>query len=241
MLQNIKELYGHKLAASDGEIGQVQDFYFNDNSWVVRYLVADTGNWLSGRQVLLSPHAFGFLDREQKILEINLTRKQIEDSPSIETHKPVSRQYEIDYYRYYGWPAYWNGGAMWGLGGYPVLMPPSVDMTEEDARHTHRVDKHLQSTRSLEGYGIQALDGPLGHVRDLRVDDRNWAIRYLVAQTGHWYAGHEVPIASALIDRISFVDSTVFVNATMSEVQATAEQALVRTGAGDYGTAAFSD
>ena len=104
MLRSIKQLYGDKLGASDGEIGHVKDFYFDDQNWAIRYLVADTGSWLPGRQVLISPHSLGRLDQAEKILRVNLTRKQIEDSPSIESHKPVSRQYEEEYYRYYGWP-----------------------------------------------------------------------------------------------------------------------------------------
>src|SRR5471030_1010338 len=109
MLQNIKELYGHKLAASDGEIGHVKDFYFDDKTWVIRYLVADTGTWLTGRQVLLSPYAFGSFDQNEKMLRVNLTKRQIENSPTIDAHRPVSRQYEENYYRYYGWPTYWQG------------------------------------------------------------------------------------------------------------------------------------
>ena len=93
MLRSIKQLYGNKLGASDGEIGHVKDFYFDDQNWAVRYLVADTGSWLPGRQVLISPHSLGRLDQAEKILRVNLTRKQIENSPSIESHKPVSRQY----------------------------------------------------------------------------------------------------------------------------------------------------
>ena len=61
MLQSIKQLYGEKLGASDGEIGHVKDFYLDDRNWAVRYLVADTGTWLPGRRVLLSPHAIGTL------------------------------------------------------------------------------------------------------------------------------------------------------------------------------------
>src|SRR5580698_8515374 len=102
MLQCVKQLYGHQLAASDGEIGHVNNFYFDDQNWAVRYVVADTGSWLPGRQVLLSPYAFGNLDQPGKLLPVNLTRKQIEDSPSINLHKPVSRQYEEEYYLYYG-------------------------------------------------------------------------------------------------------------------------------------------
>src|SRR5580692_8482045 len=104
MAQSIKQLYGKELGATDGEIGHVKDFYFDDQNWTIRYLVVDTGSWLSGRQVLISPHALGRLDQGEKILRVNLTRKQIEESPSIAMHKPVSRQYEEEYYKYYGWP-----------------------------------------------------------------------------------------------------------------------------------------
>src|ERR1700733_8471858 len=100
MLRSIKQLLGDKLGASDGEVGHVNDFYFDDQNWAVRYVVVDTGSWLPGRQVLLSPHAFGNLHQVGKDLVVSLTRKQIEESPSIDMHKPISRQYEEDYYRY---------------------------------------------------------------------------------------------------------------------------------------------
>jgi hypothetical protein len=103
----------------------VNDFYFDDQNWAVRYLVVDTGSWLSGRLVLLAPHAFGGLHQDGKVLLVNLTRKQIQNSPSIETHKPVSRQYEGGYYQYYGWPSYRDGGGMWGISDYPALPPPT--------------------------------------------------------------------------------------------------------------------
>ena len=114
MLQSIEQLYGEKLGASDGEIGQVKDFYFDDQNWAVRYLVADTGTWLTSRQVLITPHAIGRFFEDGKVLPVNLTRKQIENSPAIEWHKPVSRQYEEEYYRHYGWPSYWQGDGLWG-------------------------------------------------------------------------------------------------------------------------------
>ena len=107
MLCSIKQLYGNKLGASDGDLGHVQDIYFDDQSWAIRYLVADTGTWLPGRQVLISPYSLGRLDQAEKLLRVNLTRSQMENSPAIESHKPVSRQYEAEYHRYYGWPLYW--------------------------------------------------------------------------------------------------------------------------------------
>src|ERR1039457_519476 len=138
MLQSIKQLYGNKLGASDGDIGHVKDVYFYDLTWAVRYVVADTGNWLPGREVLLSPHAFGSIYPAGKAMLVNLTRKQIEDSPSIESHKPVSRQYEEEYHRYYGWPYYWQGERLWGLSGFPVLEQAAQPFPTEQARATDR-------------------------------------------------------------------------------------------------------
>ena len=226
MLQNIKELYGDKLAASDGEIGHVKDFYFDDVSWVVRYLVVDTGTWLHERQVLLSPHAFGFWDRDRKILPIKLTRKQIEDSPAIDSHRPVSRQNEIDYYGHYGWPAYWDGGCMWGIAGFPIIDTNPVKSRPHHG-HNQRDDVHLRSTKAVVGYQIQATDGDIGTIRSFMIDDKTWGIAGLVVETGHWYAGKEVFIRAASIASIRYDDSKVLVKLTRAEIEETASLSVV--------------
>ena len=195
MLQSIKQLYRDKIGASDGEIGRVKDFYFDDQNWAVRYVVADTGSWLPGRQVLISPHAFGSLHQAGKFLCVNLTRKQIEGSPSIELHKPVSRQYEEEYYRYYGWPYYWQGDGLWGMSGFPILeLPPITLPAAAHGRHPKRADAHLRSTQAVNGYHLQATDGSVGHVCDFMMDGQSWAIRQLVIKTGHRFSGKEVQI-----------------------------------------------
>lgn len=241
MLQNLKELYRNKLAASDGSIGHVQDFYFDDKTWVIRYLVADTGPWLAGRLVLLSPHVLGKLDPSEKTLQVKLSKKQIEDSPSIESHKPVSRQYEIDYYRYYGLPAYWDGGAMWGFGGYPSALPLVQAQSEAHAQHQHRDDKHLQSVQAVTGYHIQTVDGVIGHLSGMKVDDKSWAIRELVVDAGHWYAGKEILISPDKVVRISYEDSKVFVNLTKAEIQQAGEYEFAEAGIESHGAGHFRD
>ncbi|MCX6924791.1 MAG: PRC-barrel domain-containing protein [Verrucomicrobia bacterium] len=237
MLRIVKELYGAKLGASDGEIGHVKDFYFDDENWVVRYLVADTGSWLSGRQVLISPHAFGSLHQAGKLLLVNLTRKQVEDSPSIESHKPVSRQYEEEYYRYYGWPYYWQGDGLWGMSGFPILELPAKPLPSEPATscgpQPERPDAHLRSTLAVGGYNLQASDGIIGHVCDFVMDAQSWAIRQLVIKIGHRFSGNEVQIATRAVDRISYPDSTVFVNLTKEAVQGSSARQLALAGAAD--------
>ena len=226
MLQSIKQLYGNKLAALDGDIGHVKDFYFDDENWVVRYLVADTGSWLTGRLVLLTPHAFGKLDQDEKTLHIKLHKKKIQDSPSIESHKPVSRQYETDYYSYYGWPTYWDGSAMWGIGGYPIVLPPSKKEMEIQKKYHHRDDKHLRSMQAVTGYHIQSVDGEIGHVNSFLVDDKSWAIHELVIETGHWYSGKEILIPTSKVKRISYEESKVFASLTKADIQQTAENEI---------------
>jgi len=223
MLRSIKQLYGDKLGASDGEIGRVENVYFDDQNWAVRYVVVDTGSWLPGRQVLISPHAFGNLDQTGNVLRVNLTLKQIENSPSIESHKPVSRQYEEEYYRYYGWPFYWQGDALWGMSGFPILeLPPEAptgETTPASPRPPERADAHLRSAQAVNGYHLQASDGMAGHVCDFMMDVQSWAIRQLVIKTGHRFSGKEVEIPTRAVDRISWDESKVFVSLTKAAVE----------------------
>jgi hypothetical protein len=231
MLQSIKQLYGNKLGASDGEIGHLKDFYFDDQNWVVRYVVAETGNWLTGRQVLLSPHAFRIVHPVEKVMPVNLTRKQIEGSPAIETHKPVSRQYEEEYHRYYGWPFYWEGDGLWGgMRGFPILeVPPKFATAEPPAASgpkTKRVDAHLRSTQAVNGYHLQATDGIVGHVCDFLMDHKSWAIGELVIKVGHRFTGKEVRIPVSKVSEISYDSSKVFVKMNTDDIEHCPEYVL---------------
>lgn len=223
MFQSIKQLYGAKLGAADGEIGQVKDFYFDDQNWAVRYLVADTGTWLSGRQVLISPHSLDRFDQAGKVLRVNLTRQQIEKSPSIETHKPVSRLYEEEFYRYYGLPGYWRGDGLWGVTGFPILeMPPKSHVIEPAVKggtQANSAETHLRSTQAVGGYHLQASDGVVGHICDFLMDAKSWAIRKLVIKTGHRFSGKELQVPTSQSDRISYADSTVFVDLTKAAAE----------------------
>jgi uncharacterized protein YrrD len=226
MFNTTKELYGASLSAQDGEIGHVSDFYFDDQTWVIRYLVVDTGTWLLGRQVLLSPHSIGVFDRVSRVLPVSLNKLQIENAPRIDAHVPVSREHEMEYYEYYGWPSYWGGFGLWGLGGYPTPIGPTEVISDDQRRqktYTHREDKHLQSAKSVVGYDIQAIDGELGRVNDFLVNDRSWSIRDIVVDAGHWYAGKEILIAPHRITGISYDDEKVLVDMTLLELRAVKE------------------
>ena len=170
----------------------------------------------------------------RKVLLVNLTREQIENSPSIETHKPVSRQFEEEYYQYYGFPSYWHGDAMRGMHCFPEIPSPPYPLQDTKASVSGRPhygdDPHLRSTQAVSGYGIQASDGAIGYVTDFMMDDKSWAIRHLVVETGHWFSGKEVLISPSKIDRISYVDSKVFVNLTKEAIRKAPEYDVFPVG-----------
>lgn len=241
MLYAVKQIWGYKLGALDGEIGHVKGFYFDDKDWVIRYLVADTGSWLSGRMVLISPYALGGICAGSKILEVKLTREKVENSPSIDTQLPVVRQHEAAYYRYYSWPVYWGGSGLWGKNSVPFVPPlyePPGD-EETGGSGAEQPDSHLRSTQEVTGYTIQTLDGEIGHVEDFLIDDTSWAIQALIAATGLWWSGKNVLVPPKSIQRVSWEDSKVFVNLSRSALMEELECSNSISGAADHDSKIF--
>jgi len=233
VLIKTKSLKGYKLNSQDGEIGAVEEFYFDDKHWTVRYLVANTKNWLAGREVLISPYALGEINEEKKDVAVSLTKKQIEGSPSIETDKPVSRQFEEHYYGYYGWPIYWGGPYVWGAYSH---VERDRAMWRDHIEGGKAWDAHLRSTEALESYSIQATDGEIGHVEDFIIDDRTWAIRYLVIDTRNWLPGKKVLVSPKWIERVSWNESKVFVNLQRDAIKKSPEYSKESLVNRDYET-----
>ncbi|MGA7720417.1 MAG: PRC-barrel domain-containing protein [Ignavibacteriaceae bacterium] len=220
MLDKAKTLEGYKLQSLDGEIGNVKDFYFDDHYWVIRYLVADTGNWLTGKQVLISPYAMIAANKEKEHINIDLTKKQIEDSPSLKTEKPVSRQFEEQYNRHYGWPMYWGDSAIWGY--YPYLKRDQKTL-KESAQSKNAWDPHLRSTREVTNYNIHASDGEIGHIEDFIINTETWTIHYLIIDTRNLWPGKKVLISTQWIENIKLSESKVFVNLTRAAIKLSPE------------------
>ena len=216
MLSKVKTLKGYQLESLEGEIGNVKEFYFDDRHWTIRYLVANTGTWLIGRQVLISPYALAAINNPGRNIAINLTKEQIKASPALDTDKPVSHQFEQDYYGYYGWPAYWDGPSTWGANAYLERDGGKWGVLNPGGKAW---DRHLRSTHAVSGYSIHALDGDLGHVEDFIVDDETWAIRYLIINTGTWWPGKKVLISPPWIERVSWSESSVFVNLSRQSIK----------------------
>jgi sporulation protein YlmC with PRC-barrel domain len=218
MLRTIESLYGRTVAARDGEIGTVDQIYFDDEAWGVRYLVVETGSWINKRKVLISPYSFKHADPGSSTVEVDLTQQQVKDSPNIDTDKPVSRQHETEYLGYYGYPTYWGGAYLWGVGAYPgygaIVSGPWME-SEARTQHDQETDNppadvHLRSTKAVKGYHVEAADGRIGHICGFIVDDVVWAIRYLIVDTRNWWpGGKEVLLATQWINQTNWCDSTV--------------------------------
>ncbi|RPI76911.1 MAG: PRC-barrel domain containing protein [Desulfobacteraceae bacterium] len=234
MLNKAKTLKGYRLDGRDGEMGKVREFYFDDRYWTIRYLVVDTGTWLRERQVLISPYALGAVNKEEELIAVDLTKKQIEDSPTLDSDKPVSRQFEERYHGYYGWPLYWSGPHRWGFF-------PSIERNPKEWKKTIESEKawdpHLRSTLGVSGHHIQAVDGEIGHVEDFIVDDGMWAIRYLIVDTRNgWLGGKKVLISPRWIERVSWNELKVFVNLSREAVKQSPEYTEESLPTRDYET-----
>lgn len=233
MLCKAKTLKGYTLDSLDGAIGKVKEFYFDDQHWTIRYLVADTGSWLKDRQVLISPYALAAVNDAEQHVEINLTKKQIEDSPPLESDKPVSRQFEDAYYGFYGWPMYWGGPHLWGA--YPFILH-DAERLEDYNLSEQSWDPYLRSTHDVTGNHIQAADGEIGHVDDFIVDDQTWAIRYVVVDTRNWLPGKKILISPQWIERVSWLESKVFVNLSKEAIEQAPEYTETSLLTRDYET-----
>lgn len=214
MLRSIKEITGYKLAALDDKIGRCKDFLFDDKTWTVRYMVADTGRWLPGRKVLIPPTALGEPEWASKAFPIRLTKQEIEEAPALEVHAPVSRQYEQQYYKYYGWPYYWAGVYATNPGAYPNPVYESVfdALTGQDVDDEALTEPGLRSVDEVKGYHIHARDGEIGHVEDFIVDDATWIICYMVVDTRNWLPGRKVLVAPGWISGVNWAESEVSVD-----------------------------
>jgi PRC-barrel domain protein len=214
MLRNIGDLRGATIRAAGGAIGEADQFLFDDVAWAIRYLVVDTGGWLTGRLVLISPISITAVDWDSKAIDLALTKAQVENSPDIATDAPLSRQKEREYYQYFGYPPYWAGPNLWGAGIYPGYLayagagtPPAPDPDEEASG-----DPHLRSVHEVTGYTIQARDRRFGKVREFIVDDETWAIRYLVVDADDLWLGKRVLLPPPWIAEVSWTESTIYVD-----------------------------
>jgi len=210
MLWSRSELRGWHLRAADGALGEVDDFLFDDASWALRYLVAESSRWLPDRTVLIAPDSLARPDEGSRELPVKLTMQQVKDSPPIGTHEPVSRQMEQRMRAYYGWQPFFGGHNYDDAANNEAInQPPPEDSGP---------DSHLRSMHSLKGYDVIAIDGRAGILNDFQFDDEGWVIRYVAVETGGWITGKPVVIAPEWIRGINWADREVVLEVSMDAI-----------------------
>ena len=217
MLLSTKAVIGCSLENGEGNVGTVHDLFFNDESWVVRYLVVSTGGWLGGRRVLLPPTAVEQRDWPNRRLWVPLTQQQMKDIPEVDTDRPVSRQKEMELDQYPVWTPV--GGVVPPVGGMSpdVAAPPHEDKDVDG-------DSHLRSVNEVTGYYIEATDGHVGHVEELIMNDEGeqhgpWEFRYFVVDTRNWLPGRKVLVAPCWAESISWDERKVRVDLSQQQIK----------------------
>ncbi|OFZ18329.1 MAG: hypothetical protein A2X94_12300 [Bdellovibrionales bacterium GWB1_55_8] len=229
MLTRMKELDGYRILATDGDIGHAEDFLLDDEKFGIRFIVVNTGFWLFGRKVLISPHAVSRLDKVAGEIVVNLSQQQVKDSPDIDTEMPVSREHEMQLLRYYNWPVYWGGMGLWRESDKPQLYPierHSDEAVEKDSPppfllspEGSELNPHLRSIKELRGYHIDARGSVFGHIEDAFVDNESWALRYLLVDTKSWWPSLPVPISTEWITDISWEKSLIRVDLDPEQIK----------------------
>ncbi len=219
MLQQGLAFKGFSIEASDGRIGTVSDFLFDDTTWKLRWLVVDTSFWLTACKILVHPSAIERADVPAKALLVKLTRDQVEKSPRIATDEPVSLQMEASLYGYYGVNPMWGGAYYDGNAFDRPLGAPGLHAATPDDGGRKKGDPHLRSLDEVAGYRLRATDGVIGHVESFLIDDENWDIRYLVADTRNWWFGRHVLLSPASVQEIRWGEHQVSLNLTCYKIK----------------------
>lgn len=225
MLETLSHLKGFRVDGSSEKLGKAEEAYFDDEKWVVRYLVVDSGGLLFGKRYLISPASVTDLSWEEHRVRTAVSRRQVKESPDIDLAQPVSRRKEAELMKYYQMPAYWHGTGMWGAGASPVALALEEydDESEPGLSADEAEEEHLRSSKEVVGYRVDASDDSVGSVADFVFDDRLWAIRYLVVDTKTLLPGKHVLVSPEWVEEVSWLEKRIVVRKNSKRIQSAPE------------------
>lgn len=220
MLYRVKHFYANRLESLEGErVGHVADCYFDDRTWTLLFFAVDTDWWTPLRRVLIPPQALRSIPRHGRVLPVSLSRRQIENGPTLGVNETVTARHMEEWFRHYNWPFYWQGASMWG---------PAYDTTsargQAPRQNTVPSRTDLRSVRSFFGYSVNAHSEPVGKVEDVLVDSRQWHIQYLdVILHNHWFPREALLISTRKVVTIDWQGQSATVAASRDELDRAAD------------------
>jgi hypothetical protein len=222
MLVNLEELNGSTIHAVDGDVGQVTDVYFDDRHWTIRLMVVDIQPWVPlSEKTLISPISLLEYDIEKQQLNVSITKDKVKNSPQIDEQETVSREFEKSYFDYYAYGYYWVGPRAWGEYAYPVaLVNPHTLSKGSSENEDTKTSNHLRSTNEITHYGIDALDGKKGYIKDFICDTDSWSLLYIVVDTRDWLSGgKKVLISPKHLDKLNWEEKTATCHLSFEQIQ----------------------
>ncbi|WP_053217097.1 PRC-barrel domain-containing protein [Virgibacillus senegalensis] len=226
MLYYASSLSDYQLKATDGELGKVKELYFDDKQWVLRYFGVDTRKWLPGKKVLLSPRSLQTVDDENRVIELSSDKETVRNSPSLDETSPLTREYEMNLTRYYGWAPYWTGGFLWGREDVPLVgavtnSEQAIDIQEnreetlaEELTHNLREIDEL-----IEKFTVHASDGKIGSINDVLLDGESWKLRYLVVKNSQDFSWKYSLLSPDWTQSVDWVDYNLYLDVTRETVK----------------------
>jgi hypothetical protein len=220
MLHLAQKITGASVRGVDGDIGTLEDFYFEEDRWTVRYLLVDTGKWFSGKRVLISPMSVPDGWGKDGV-RLTLTKEQVWNSPEMKEGE-LSREWEDQVLTYYGYPEYWGAASVWGNFDSPTALmarAPAVKVSTARQKTIDPEARHLRSVRKSTGYHLHARDGEIGHVDDFLIGQESWRIRYLLVDTSNWIGGRSVIVSPEVVEGIDQDRSLLHVAADRKAIE----------------------
>jgi len=200
-----RNLYGTSVDASDGRLGNIIDFLFDDQRWHVGHLVLNAGRWLRRRRVTLPYDTIVMKDWSDRHVFIEgLTRQQIRISPATETRVPISLHESLAEVTIMDWDTY------------------LVNTTFTDHPWQISDDPHIHNTRDVVGYHVQGSDGPIGYVSDFVINDESWSVSDLVVNMRNWLPGRQILIPTAHIEEVRGANRSMRISLSRKSIRETA-------------------
>ncbi|WP_054635235.1 PRC-barrel domain-containing protein [Thalassobacillus sp. C254] len=229
MLFPAKDLVRFSIEATDGDIGKVDDLFFEEDNWTVRYMVVNTNPWLPGGKVLISPISIESVDLSEGVVRVDLTKDQIKDAPDIDSSEAISRQKEEEYHQYYGFSYYWPFAGYWGHHAYArdLASLGSDDLAnkvkEQDTEENEQEGPKLRSAKELTGdwtgYNIVAYEEAAGNVSNLLIEDKTWKVRYMVVSSSKMFSSKEVLLSTDWVNEVDWVNGDIHMNVNKEEIE----------------------